>query len=176
MKTTISAIGEFDRHIEALCQTHQDYQLFAALPGVGTVYAARLTAALGSDRSRWTTADELLRFSGIAPVMERGTTSALSSSANRFTNMPANRLSILSGPELITLRSEPKGRIITPQCEPWPSNGSGSSGSAGRRALPTVRSSTWKVCERRDRLYFCSQLTTQPRIKNFLTCRPQLSC
>ena len=71
MKTTISAIGEFDRHIEALCQTHQDYQLFAALPGVGTVYAARLTAALGSDRSRWTTADELLRFSGIAPVMER---------------------------------------------------------------------------------------------------------
>lgn len=74
MKTTISAIGEFDRHIEALCQTHQDYQLFAALPGVGTVYAARLTAALGSDRSRWTTADELLRFSGIAPVMERSGT------------------------------------------------------------------------------------------------------
>lgn len=71
MKTTITAIGEFDRHIEALCQTHPDYQLFAALPGVGTVYAARLTAALGSDRSRWTTADELLRFSGIAPVIER---------------------------------------------------------------------------------------------------------
>jgi transposase len=71
MKTTIQAIGEFDRHIEALCQTHQDYELFAALPGVGTVYAARLTAVLGSDRSRWTTADELLRFSGVAPVIER---------------------------------------------------------------------------------------------------------
>jgi hypothetical protein len=42
-------MGEFDRHIEALYQTHPDYQLFAALLGVGTVYAARLTAALGSD-------------------------------------------------------------------------------------------------------------------------------
>jgi transposase len=71
MKTTLAAIGEFDRHIEAVCQTHQDYELFASLPGVGTVYAARLTAALGSDRSRWTTANELLRFSGVAPVIER---------------------------------------------------------------------------------------------------------
>jgi transposase len=71
MKTVIAAIAEYDRHIEALCQTHDDYHLFASLPGAGPVYAARLTAALGSDRSRWTTADELLRFSGIAPVIER---------------------------------------------------------------------------------------------------------
>jgi transposase len=71
LRTTIEAIAEYDRHIEALCQTHADYQLFAALPGAGPVYAARLTAALGSDRSRWTTADQLLRFSGVAPVIER---------------------------------------------------------------------------------------------------------
>jgi transposase len=71
MKTVITAIAEYDRHIEALCLTHVDYTLFASLPGAGPVYAARLTAALGSDRSRWTTADELLRFSGIAPVIER---------------------------------------------------------------------------------------------------------
>jgi len=71
MKTVIAAIAEYDRHIEALCQTHDDYHLFASLPGAGPVYAARLTAALGSDRSRWATADELLRFSGIAPVIER---------------------------------------------------------------------------------------------------------
>lgn len=71
MKTAIQAIAECDRHIEALCQTHADYQLFQALPGAGPVYAARLTAALGSDRSRWLTADELLRFSGVAPVLER---------------------------------------------------------------------------------------------------------
>ena len=71
MRVTIAAIAEYDRHIEALCQTHQDYELFAALPGAGPVYAARLTAALGTDRSRWRTADELVRFSGIAPVIER---------------------------------------------------------------------------------------------------------
>jgi transposase len=71
LRTTIAAIAEYDRHIEALCQTHADYQLFASLPGAGNVYAARLTAAMGTDRSRWTTADELLRFSGVAPVSER---------------------------------------------------------------------------------------------------------
>jgi transposase len=71
MKTVIAAIAEYDRHLEALCQTHDDYHLFAALPGAGPGHAPRLTAALGSDRSRWTTADELVRFSGIAPVIER---------------------------------------------------------------------------------------------------------
>src|SRR5260370_40735699 len=69
--TVIAAIAEYDRHLEALCQTHDDYHLFAALPGAGPVHAARLTAALGSDRSRWQTADELVRFSGIAPIIER---------------------------------------------------------------------------------------------------------
>lgn len=71
MRVTIAAISEYDRHIEALCQTHDDYELFASLPGAGPVYAARLTAAFGTDRTRWAKADELVRFSGIAPVMER---------------------------------------------------------------------------------------------------------
>jgi transposase len=71
MKTVIAAISEYDRHIEALCLTHEDYQLFAALPGAGLIHAARLTAALGSDRCRWQSADELLRFAGIAPIIER---------------------------------------------------------------------------------------------------------
>jgi len=71
MKTVIAAISEYDRHIEALCQTHDDYHLFVALPGAGLIHAARLTAALGSDRSRWQSVDELLRFSGIAPIIER---------------------------------------------------------------------------------------------------------
>jgi len=76
MKTTIESIREFDQQISALCQSHQDYYLFASLPGAGEVYASRLTAAMGTDRERWTTADELLRFSGIAPVIERSGKSA----------------------------------------------------------------------------------------------------
>ena len=71
MKTTIEAIAEFDREIEALCQTHADYFIFDSLPGSGTVYSSRLLAALGTDRSRWSSVDDLLCFSGIAPVIER---------------------------------------------------------------------------------------------------------
>jgi transposase len=71
MKTTIEAIRVLDHEIEPLCRTHEDYPLFASLPGAGTVYAARLTAAMGTVRARWTTVDELLCFSGVAPVMER---------------------------------------------------------------------------------------------------------
>jgi len=71
LRTTIKAIADYDRHLEALCLTHDDYELFAALPGAGLIHAARLTAALGSDRSRWQSVDELLCFSGIAPIIER---------------------------------------------------------------------------------------------------------
>ena len=71
MKTTIEAIRAFDHEIEQRCNTHEEYHLFASLPGAGTVYAARLTAAMGTVRDRGTTVDELLCFSGGAPVMER---------------------------------------------------------------------------------------------------------
>ena len=71
MKTTLAAVKEFDSQIEALCQVHEDFELFASLPGAGKVYASRLLTAMGSNRERWASADELLRFSGVAPVVER---------------------------------------------------------------------------------------------------------
>jgi Transposase/Transposase IS116/IS110/IS902 family len=71
MQTTLEAIRDFDDEIEKLCRMHEDYPLFASLPGAGPVYAARLTAAMGTDRDRWTTVDELLCYSGVAPVLER---------------------------------------------------------------------------------------------------------
>lgn len=71
MKTTLEAIKGFDQEIEALCRSHQDYEIFASLPGAGPVYASRMVAAFGTDRERFATADELARLSGIAPVMER---------------------------------------------------------------------------------------------------------
>jgi transposase len=71
MKTTIAAIRAFDHELEPLCRTHADDPLLASLPGAGTVDAARLTAAMGTVRDRWTTVDELLCFSGVAPVLER---------------------------------------------------------------------------------------------------------
>jgi transposase len=71
MKATLAAIEEFDRQIGELCAAHEDYELFESVPGAGAVYASRLTAALGSDRGRWQSADELACLAGVAPVMER---------------------------------------------------------------------------------------------------------
>jgi transposase len=71
MKTTLEAVKEFDQQIEELCQAHADFELFASLPGAGRVYASRLLTAMGANRERWASADELLRFSGVAPVVER---------------------------------------------------------------------------------------------------------
>ena len=71
MKAAIAAIREFDRQIERLCAGHEDFELFASLPGAGEVYAARLLAALGADRGRWSSADEVARYAGVAPVVER---------------------------------------------------------------------------------------------------------
>jgi transposase len=71
MRVTLNAINEFDCEIERLCQGHADYPLFAALPGAGTVFAARLLAALGTQRTRFATAQDLACFSGVAPVIER---------------------------------------------------------------------------------------------------------
>lgn len=71
MKTIIAAVLEFDREMDKLCQSHQDFVIFDSLPGAGPVYASRLTAPFGTDRNRWSTLDELLCLSGIAPVIER---------------------------------------------------------------------------------------------------------
>jgi transposase len=71
MKTTLAAVKEFDQQVEELCQAHEDFELFASLPGAGKVYASRLLTAMGANRERWASADELLRFSGVAPVVER---------------------------------------------------------------------------------------------------------
>ena len=71
MLATLSAIREFDRAIEKLCAEHQDFHLFSALPGAGTVYAARLLSAFGSDRERLASADEVACWAGVSPVIER---------------------------------------------------------------------------------------------------------
>ena len=71
LKTTIAALKQFDEAIAKLCAAHPDFPLFQSLPGAGEVYASRLLAMMGTQRDRWTTADELACLSGIAPVMER---------------------------------------------------------------------------------------------------------
>jgi hypothetical protein len=70
-QTTLEALRAFDSAIEQLGRRPADDPLCASLPGAGPGYAARLTAAMGTDRNRWTTGEACLGFSGVAPVLER---------------------------------------------------------------------------------------------------------
>lgn len=71
IRALILDITTFDKQIAALYQQHPDSFIFDSLPGVGEVYGPRLLVALGSDRTRFSSADELSRFSGVAPVLAR---------------------------------------------------------------------------------------------------------
>jgi transposase len=64
-------ITTYDQAISVAWQAHPDYKMFASLPGAGAVFAPRLAAAFGTDRTRYTDASELQCYSGIAPVIEQ---------------------------------------------------------------------------------------------------------
>src|SRR5215831_11078324 len=64
------AIVELDGKIAEASAAHPDFFIFASLPGAGEVMAPRLLAALGSQRERFGSANEVQKYSGIAPVTE----------------------------------------------------------------------------------------------------------
>ena len=64
-------IDEYGQYIAALFETHPEQALFDSLPGAGPALAPRLLVAMGTDRARFDSADEVATFSGIAPVTER---------------------------------------------------------------------------------------------------------
>jgi transposase len=64
-------ISAFDDKIDQLVASHAETPIFASLPGTGPILTARLIAAFGSDRSRFTHSNQILRFSGIAPVTKQ---------------------------------------------------------------------------------------------------------
>jgi transposase len=71
LKATLQAIKLFDKNIAALFHKQADRNLFENLPGAGPVFAPRLLAAFGDDRARYPKPEDLQRYSGIAPVLER---------------------------------------------------------------------------------------------------------
>jgi transposase len=64
------AIREYDKRIAQLTETHPDFPLGRSFPGVGKALAPRLIAALGTQRNRFASANELQSYSEIAPVQE----------------------------------------------------------------------------------------------------------
>lgn len=61
-------IKQFDQQIASLFEKHPDRAFYESLPGAGSALEPRLAVAFGSDRSRFSSAQEIQQFSGIAPV------------------------------------------------------------------------------------------------------------
>ncbi len=62
-----AALKEYSKRIEELLKEFSDGNLFRSLPGVDTILAAKLLAAIGTDRKRFSSANELQSFFGTAP-------------------------------------------------------------------------------------------------------------
>lgn len=71
LRELIIGIKHYDNTIASEFKKHQDYELFNSFPGAGPTFAPRLLAAMGSNRSRFKSSDELTRQIGVAPVLER---------------------------------------------------------------------------------------------------------
>jgi transposase len=71
LRALLQAVDRFEQQIAKLAPTLSDYDLFASFPGAGPTFAPRLLAAFGEQRERYSTADEIQRYAGIAPVTER---------------------------------------------------------------------------------------------------------
>ncbi len=71
LKALLEAIKAYDAEILATCQKLPDFRVFESFPSASTVFAPRLLAAFGEDRSAFKTASEVQRYGGIAPVTER---------------------------------------------------------------------------------------------------------
>jgi transposase len=71
LRAVSAGIARLDDEIAHRCQQLPDFFLFADLPGAGRVFSARLLAAFGEQRDRFTNASAFQRYTGIAPVTER---------------------------------------------------------------------------------------------------------
>ncbi len=67
----IAVIAQLESELEKLFAQHPDHNLFDGLPGAGEALAPRLATAFGAERDRYQSADEVQKFSGVAPVTEK---------------------------------------------------------------------------------------------------------
>jgi transposase len=68
LKPVLQQIAAIEQALGKAMKAHPDAALFQDCPGAGKAMAPRLLAAFGSDRERFTHADEVAVISGIAPV------------------------------------------------------------------------------------------------------------
>lgn len=71
LSQVLLTIKDYDLEIADRFERHAEFELFDSLPGAGAVFGPRLLAAFGTNRDRYGSADEISRYSGVAPVLER---------------------------------------------------------------------------------------------------------
>lgn len=71
VRSLLAARKDVDETIETSFHQHADFELISSLPGAGPVFGPRLCALLGSDRTRFTDAEQLQLLTGIAPVTKQ---------------------------------------------------------------------------------------------------------
>ncbi|MEH6815430.1 MAG: transposase, partial [Pseudoalteromonas distincta] len=71
MLVLINNIREYDSQINSIFISMDDASIFTSLPGTGPCLAPRLLAALGEDKSRFSSAQEIQNYAGLSPVTER---------------------------------------------------------------------------------------------------------
>lgn len=71
LRAQLQAIAMVEQELAARYEQHPERKLIDSFPGLGNVLGPRIVAILGSDRSRFVSAEELQRFTGIAPITSR---------------------------------------------------------------------------------------------------------
>jgi transposase len=71
LSAVMAVITRLDSELKKLFTQHPDHDLFDGLPGAGEALAPRLVSTFGSDRDRYTSAEDVQKFSGVAPVTEQ---------------------------------------------------------------------------------------------------------
>jgi len=71
IKVVSEIIKTYDERIETLFDSLPDAGLFESLPGMVPCMGPRMLAALGDNRYRFNSAEEIQNYAGIAPVTER---------------------------------------------------------------------------------------------------------
>ena len=71
LRAFLDSIRAIDDQIEEIFRKHPDFEIFDSFPGAGAVMAPRLQTAMGSDRDRFDSPEDVQNYSGTAPVTER---------------------------------------------------------------------------------------------------------
>ncbi len=71
LRTLQKAIATYDERIKVVFAQHSEAWLFKELPGAGPALAPRLAAAFGTIRANFASSQDLLCFSGVAPVRKQ---------------------------------------------------------------------------------------------------------